>query len=99
MSERPEAYDNLIKQIKQYNITDDDVIIKNGKINENYASVYNDLLPDEGKEVECKEAINIGNKDIYALSDIEGYNIDFLDFLKKLGLVEYQLNKPADFDN
>ncbi len=98
MSERPEAYDNLIKQIKQYNITDDDVIIKNRKINENYKSIYRDLLPDEGKEVECKKAINIGNKDVHALSDIEGHNIDFLDFLKRLGLVEYQTNEPADLN-
>lgn len=98
MSEQPKAYDNLIKQIKQYNITDDDVIIKNEKINENYKSIYRDLLPDEGKEVGCKEAINIGNKDVYALSDIEGYNIDFLDFLKKLGLVEYTTEKQNNMD-
>ncbi|MBR1428816.1 MAG: metallophosphoesterase [Rickettsiales bacterium] len=95
MHGQPQAYNNLIKQLKQYNITEKDIIIKNRKIAQNYANIYWNLLPDEGDTALAKQPINIGNKDVYALSDIEGYNIDFLDFLKKLGLVEYQEKKPS----
>jgi len=83
---------------QQYDITDQDIAIKNSKIDQNYASIYNDLLFDEGQNPPQKEPINIGNKDVHALSDIEGHNIDFLDFLKRLGLVEYQTNEPADLN-
>ncbi len=74
-----------IQQIKQ-------VIIEN-----NYTSVHKRLLPDEGVRI-CKQPFQIGDKDVHALSDIEGYNIEFLKFLKQLGLVEYQESRPANLN-
>lgn len=60
-----------------------------------YLAIYKELLPDEKKtSVQCKEPFNIGYKNVYALSDIEGNNLNFLDFLQKLGLVQYRTNKP-----
>ena len=94
MSEQPVVNNTL----KQYNVTDQDIAIKNSKIDQNYASIYNDLLFDEGQNPPQKEPINIGNKDVHALSDIEGHNIDFLDFLKKLGLVTYQEKRPSSLN-
>ena len=41
-------------------------------INRNYWSVYKHLLPDEREKILCKQPIEIGDKDVYALSDIEG---------------------------
>ena len=69
---------------------------KQALIDKNYWSVYEDLLPDEGETVSVKQTIDIGNKDVYALSDIEGYNIDFLEMLSKLGLVEYKFDCPNE---
>lgn len=71
---------------------------KNALIDKNYWSVYQYLLPDEGNPPLVNGPIYIGNKDVYALSDIEGYNIEFLKFLNKLGLVEYQESQPADLN-
>ena len=63
-----QAYNGLIfKQQKQQ------------KIDANYQSILNNLLYDAEKD-KLKGPICIGDKDVYALSDIEGYNIDFLDF-------------------
>ena len=76
-----QAYNGLIfKQQKQQ------------KIEANYQSILNNLLYDAEKD-KLKGPICIGDKDVYALSDIEGYNIDFLDFLNKLGLVEYTTDR------
>ncbi|MBQ7537168.1 MAG: metallophosphoesterase [Rickettsiales bacterium] len=74
--------------------------IKQGIIENNYTSVYNRLLPDEGQinEATRKPPFQIGDKDVHALSDIEGYNIEFLKFLKQLGLVEYQEFTPANLN-
>ena len=69
--------------------------IKQGIIENNYTSVYNRLLPEEGI-ITCKPPFQIGDKDVHALSDIEGYNIEFLKFLKELGLVEYSEQQPAN---
>ena len=85
-------------KVECYNTTAEDDKTKEELISRNYKDIYFNLLPDEGQYLDLKRPINVGNKDVYALSDIEGYNIDFLDFLKKLGLVEYQEQKPSPFD-
>ena len=56
-------------------------------IDDNYQSVYYNLLPDESQKISCKPAINIGERDVYVLSDIEGQNLTFLKMLEDLGLV------------
>ena len=69
---------------------------KQALIDKNYWSVYKSLLHNDGYldnttgkyMASCKEPFYIGNKDVYALSDIEGNNFKFLSFLKTLGLVE-----------
>ena len=63
----------------------------------NYKEIYRILLHYE-ENISFKQPIYIGNKHVYALSDIEGYNIAFLYFLKMLGLVEYQEFKPNNPD-
>ena len=70
---------------------------KNKIIENNYASVYARLLPYEGQATR-KPPFQIGDKHVHALSDIEGYNIEFLKFLKGLGLVEYQEFAPANLN-
>ena len=62
-------------------------------IQKNYWSIYQELLPSEGPEIPCKQPFYIDNKHVYALSDIEGYNIDFLEMLRQAGLVEYYVGK------
>lgn len=79
-----------------YNITEKDIDEKKKIISKNYASIYYNLLPDEGPNPPARQPIEIGNKDVYALSDIEGYNIDFLEMLRKLGLVEYKFDCPNE---
>ena len=56
-------------------------------IDDNYQSVYYNLLPDESQKISCKPAINIGERDVYVLSDIEGQNLTFLKMLEDLKLV------------
>ena len=74
-------------------------------IDRNYSSVHQYLLPNDrrydnktGKRMlPCKGAFDIGEKDVYALSDIEGQNWEFLKMLKDLGLVNifYDNNQNA----
>jgi len=78
---------------------------KKDLIDKNYLSVYKNLLSDDRKYnhktgkymVPCKKPFYIGNKDVYALSDIEGQNLTFLKMLEDLGLVNifYDNNKNA----
>ena len=60
---------NVYQQNNQY------VIPKQQIIQNNYTSIYHKLLPSEVNEVSFQLPILIGDKDVYALSDIEGYNI------------------------
>ena len=87
---------------KQYNMRVQQQDIQTTKrriIEDNYVSILARLLdPNEEKNPTCKPPFNIGNKHVHALSDIEGYNIEFLKFLKQLGLVEYQEFRPANLN-